>query len=248
MSARYEVTGDVATITLDSPRNRNALSVALMSAVRGHLRAAAADPSVRVVVLGHTGPVFCSGMDLKETAGSDAESMPVREFPALLGALWTLPKPVIARIGGAARAGGLGLLAACDIAVAAESATFAFAEVRRGLVPAILVATVLPQLEPLAGRELFLTGEVFDAGRAVAIGLLNAAVADLDAEIARHVQAFRQAAPGALAETKRLLRGDFPAARFAELQEISARQFATAEAREGIAAFTEKRPPSWVTG
>ncbi|HVX44456.1 MAG TPA: enoyl-CoA hydratase-related protein [Mycobacteriales bacterium] len=247
MNARYDVAGGVGTITLDSPHNRNALSRELMVTVRRHLAEANAAEDVRMVVLSHTGPVFCSGMDLAESAAADAQDLPVLQLPALLEALWTLPKPVIARVGGAVRAGGLGLLAACDLAIAARSATFGFSEVRRGLVPALLVATVLPQLAPVPARELFLTGEVFDGVRAAEIGLVSAAVPEVDVEVARRVESLLQAAPGALAETKRLVRGPFPAGRIADMQEVSARQFASAEAREGMAAFREKRPPSWIT-
>lgn len=247
MSVGYDVAGGVATITLDSPANRNALSRALMADLRAHVHRAGADPGVRVVVLGHTGSTFCSGMDLKESAAATAGTMPVLQLPAVLEELWTLPKPVIACVGGAVRAGGLGLLACCDIAVAGSGATFAFSEVRRGLVPAILVATVLPQLAPAAARELFLTGEVFDAGRAAAIGLVTAAAPDVAAEVERLVDGLRQGAPGALAETKRLVRGPFPHEQFARLQQVSARQFAGAEAHEGMAAFREKRPPAWVS-
>src|ERR1700716_2079345 len=182
----YVVQQGIATITLDSPGNRNALSAQLRGELRAHL-AAAADDDVRVVVLSHTGPVFCAGMDLKESRGAGARQG-VNEFPEILELIWTSPTPVVARLAGPARAGGVGIVAACDIAVAAKEATFAFSEVRIGVVPALISVTVLPRLLPRPAHELFLTGAAFDAERAVAVGLLNSAVAaaDLDAEVDRY--------------------------------------------------------------
>ncbi|GEL16858.1 enoyl-CoA hydratase-related protein [Pseudonocardia asaccharolytica] len=245
-----DVADAVATICLDSPANRNALSAQLRRELLGHLDTALADDAVRVIVLAHTGRVFCAGMDLKESRGAGAQSQGVNEFPAILERIWTSPKPVVARLAGPARAGGVGLVAACDIAVAAQEATFAFSEVRIGVVPAVISVTVLPRLLPRAAHELFLTGETFDAARAAAIGLLNAAVpaADLDAEVARYVEALRLGGPVALAATKELLRRERPSSMaedFAQMQELSAGFFAGAEGQEGIRAFAEKRSPSW---
>ncbi len=131
--------------------------------------------------------------------------MPIASVPTLLAALAESPKPVVARVGGPARAGGIGLIAACDVALAGRSATFAFTEVRLGVVPAVISVPVLPVLAPRAARELFLTGEVFDATRAAEIGLVSRVVddADLDAEVARYVDMLALGAPGALAATKR---------------------------------------------
>jgi methylglutaconyl-CoA hydratase len=243
-----DVADGVATVTLDSPRNRNALSAQLRRELRHHLDAAIADPAVRVVVLGHTGPVFCSGMDLRESRGAATGAQGVAEFPAVLRTILTAPKPVVARVAGPARAGGIGLLAACDIAVAVDTATFAFTEVRIGVVPAVIAVTVLPRLLPRAAHELFLTGETFDAGRAAAVGLVNAAVpADLlDAEVTRYVELLRLGAPGALAATKALMQRPELETAFAAMQQLSARHFASAEGQEGMAAFAEKRPPNWV--
>ena len=245
-----DVADAVATITLDSPRNRNALSAQVRRELQDHLDASAADPAVRVIVLTHTGPVFCSGMDLRESRGAAADAQGVNEFPRILATIRTSPTPVVARLAGPARAGGVGLVAACDVAVAADTATFAFTEVRVGVVPAIIAVTVLPRLLPRAAHELFLTGETFDACRAAAVGLVNTAVPvdELDAEVARYVGLLRLGAPGALAATKALLRrplGDDLDAAFAAMQELSARHFASEEGQEGMAAFAEKRPPSW---
>jgi methylglutaconyl-CoA hydratase len=246
----YAVAGGVATLTLDSPHNRNALSPRLMAELAAGLRTAIADAAARMVVLASADRVFCSGMDLKATAAADTGDLPVTAFPDLLTAIWTAPKPVLARVAGPARAGGIGLIAACDLAVAARSATFAFTEVRIGVVPAVISVAVLRRLLPRAAQELFLTGEVFDGTRAAAIGLVTAAVADefLDTELRRYVDLLMQGAPGALAATKALLRQPPtgpPAEQFAAMGELSARHFASDEGREGIAAFAAKRRPHW---
>lgn len=246
-----EVGTGTATITLDSPRNRNALSAQLRAELSARLDAALADDAVRVIVLTHTGPVFCAGMDLKEALGPDATAQGVREFPAILETIWTSPKPVVARLAGPARAGGVGMVAACDIVIAADDVTFAFTEVRIGVVPAIISVTVLPRLLPRPAHELLLTGETFDAGRAEQIGLINRAVPTdrLDAEVARYVDMLALGAPDALAATKQVLRAE-PTSSMSETFEhmlaLSARHFASEEGQEGIRAFAEKRRPAWV--
>jgi len=244
---RVEVSGGVARLTLDSPANRNALSRAMRARLRAALTGALADDAVRVVVLAHTGRVFCSGMDLAEAAGGAAADQGVHELPELLELVWSAPKPVVAVVRGAARAGGVGLVAACDVVVAGASASFAFSEVRLGLVPATISAVCRARMLPHVLHRLALTGEVF--GAADAGGLVDLAVADdeVEATVAAQVTALAAGAPAALAETKRLLRsgtdltGAFPA-----LQALSARFFAGEEGQEGIAAFREKRPARWV--
>jgi methylglutaconyl-CoA hydratase len=248
---RSELAGGVATITLDSPRNRNALSTALIGQLTAALDWAVADPGVRVIVLSHTGPVFCSGADLKETAAAVlAGSMPAERMGEVFAAIWESPKPVVARVGGPARAGGLGLVAAADIAICSTDATFAFSEVRLGVVPALISSTVLPRLAPRAAAELFLTGDTFDGPRAAEIGLVTAAVAaaDLDATVARFARSLGRGAPRALATTKQLLRRDAPPirARLAELTATSVEFFGSEDGREGVRAYAEKRDPSWV--
>jgi methylglutaconyl-CoA hydratase len=245
---QVDVAGGVATLTLDSPANRNALSRAMRAQLRSALDDALADDAVRVVVLDHTGRVFCSGMDLSEAAGGGAEQQGVREFPEILSTLWSSPKPVLAAVRGPARAGGVGLLAACDVVVAGASATFAFSEVRIGVVPAVISAVVLPRMLAHVAHRLMLTGEVFDAATAVTGGLVDLVVADdqVAEVVAAQVRALAAGAPTALAETKRLLRSRAPELRFDELLELSARFFASEEGQEGIAAFREKRPARWV--
>jgi methylglutaconyl-CoA hydratase len=248
----YEVAGGVATVTLDSPSNRNALSSALLGQLAAALERADADASVRVLVLTGADPAFCSGADLSEQRdrnqrGQSAGSFPL---PEVLRRLWHSRKPVLGRVNGAARAGGIGLVGACDVAIARERATFAFSEVRVGVAPAIIAVTCLPRLAPRAAAEYFLTGEVFDARRAVEIGLVNRAVADeeLDAEVARYTGLLLRGGPEALAGTKEILR-ELPRLEFdtalERMQAVSRERFASAEALEGMLAFAEKRPPSW---
>lgn len=255
--ARSVTDRGVATITLDSPDNRNALSAALIDQLLAALAAAEADDAVRVIVLSHTGSVFCSGADLKETAAAFAPDPPdgQRPLPAarmgeVLAAIWTSRKPVVARVGGPARAGGLGLIAAADIAVCADTATFAFSEVRLGVIPAVISATVLPRLAPRAAAELYLTGDVFDGVRAAAVGLVTASVpADgLDAAVDRYVASLVRGAPGALAGVKSLLQRGRPGitAEIAALTGVSVEYFGSAEGVEGVRAFREKRDPRWV--
>ncbi|MFI7433850.1 enoyl-CoA hydratase-related protein [Micromonospora haikouensis] len=242
----------VTTLTLDSPHNRNALSTPLMTELLAGLSAAVADDAVRVVVLDHTGPVFCSGADLKETAAAYASgTVPAGMLGDVLAAVWECPKPVVARVAGPARAGGLGLIAAADLAICAQEATFAFTEVRIGVIPAVISATVLPRLAPRAAAELYLTGDTFDGRRAAEIGLVTAAVpADaLDAAVARACASLVRGAPNALAGAKELLRRP-PAADLragvAELAALSTGYFLSDEGREGVLAFREKRDASWV--
>ncbi len=213
------------------------------------------DPAVRVIVLSHTGPVFCSGADLKETraafAGSGT-SLPAAGMGDLLAAVWESPKPVLARVAGPARAGGLGLIAAADIAVCTTEATFAFSEVRLGVVPAVISATVLPRLTPRSATELFLTGDTFDGVRAAEIGLVTAAVpADgLDETVDHYAASLLRGAPGALATAKQLTRRSRPVSirtELAELTQLSVQYFSSAEGREGVLSFAEKRDPVWVT-
>jgi methylglutaconyl-CoA hydratase len=250
---RVETGSGLAALTLDSPHNRNALSRALMTELLAALRAAEEDPAVRVVVLTHTGPAFCSGADLKETAAAYEGSgpLPTALLGDVLAAMWECRKPVVARVGGAARAGGLGLVAAADVAVCAEDATFAFTEVRLGVVPAVISATVLRRLHPRAAAELYLTGEVFDGRRAAEIGLVTAAAPTvaLDATVVAYCGALTRGGPAALAGAKRLLHRTPPATvrdDLAELSELSEAYFRSPEGIEGVRAARAKRPPNWL--
>lgn len=253
------IAGGVATLTLASPRNRNALSARMRADLVAALEAVTADESVRAVVLSHTGPVFCAGMDLTETAVEEPGREGVRELPRILQLVARCPKPVIARLAGPARAGGIGILAATDIVIAVPSATFAFSEVRIGLVPAVISVPVLDRMDSVAARELLLTGAVFDARRAREAGLVNLvvdpagddpqdAVQALDAAVAEQLGQLLRGGPTALAGTKALLRStlDDSDERYAALLALSSAQFSSDEGREGARSFTEKRSAAWV--
>ncbi|HCT80872.1 MAG TPA: enoyl-CoA hydratase [Micromonosporaceae bacterium] len=241
--------GGITRVVLDSPANRNALSTALMRELLTALSEIVADDQARVVVLDHTGPVFCSGADLSETAkAASTGEMPANVMGDILAAVAECPKPVIAVVRGPARAGGVGLIAAADLAVCADTATFAFSEVRLGVIPALISATVLPRLSPRAAAELFLTGDVFDGAKAAASGLVNAAVPTdgIDAVVDGWCSSLVRGAPRALAATKQLLRRNPTLADINELSALSLEFFSSAEGREGVSAFREKRDPAWI--
>jgi enoyl-CoA hydratase len=244
----YALDRGVATVTLDSPTNRNALSAQLVGELSAHLGAAAADEAVRAVLLTHTGTVFCAGADLREQAAEGGPEQGTARMLELLRTIIELPKPVVARVDGAVRAGGLGVVGACDIALASQQASFAFTEARLGLAPAIISLTTLGRLSERAAARYYLTGEKFGATEAQAAGLLSTACADLDAEVTAVLDGLRACSPQGLAETKPLttqaVRARF-AAQAGDVQAQSARLFGSEEAREGIMAFLQKRPPRW---
>ena len=238
----------VRTLTLDSPANRNALSARLLEQLEQALGDATGAPEVRAIVLTGTGTVFCSGADLSERGAAAPSRM-----PAILTSIVESPVPVIARVNGHARAGGIGLIAAADMAVAAEAATFAFTEVRVGVAPAMILVPALRVVDRRFLARTTLTGERFSASEALAAGLLTAVTPDdtaLDAWVAEQTTALRQAAPGAVRATKELLRS-LPAQTWADglttAAATSAELFAGAEAAEGMDAFLQKRRPSWDT-
>jgi methylglutaconyl-CoA hydratase len=241
--------GGVRTLTLDSPENRNALSARLLEELEQALRDATTDADVRAVVITGSGSVFCSGADLSER-GKAAPS----RMPDILTMIVESAIPVIARVNGHARAGGLGLIAAADMAVAPESSTFAFTEVRVGVAPAMILVPALRVMDRRFLARMTLTGERFAAHEAVDAGLLTAVTADgeaaLDEWVAERTTAIRQGAPGAVRATKGLLR-DLPHDDWSEClttaAALSAELFAGAEAAEGMEAFLQKRRPSWDT-
>ncbi|OBI90791.1 enoyl-CoA hydratase family protein [Mycobacterium asiaticum] len=248
-----ETGGPLARLTLNSPHNRNALSTTLVNQLHQGLRDAAADPAVRVVVLGHTGGTFCAGADLSEAGGGDPFDLAVaraREMTALLRAIVESPRPVIGAINGHVRAGGFGLIGACDMVVAGPRSTFALTEARIGVAPAIISLTLLPKLSPRAAARYYLTGETFGASEAAEIGLVTLAAEDVDAAVAALVADVGRGSPQGLAASKALTTAAILAGfdRDAErLTEESARLFVSSEAREGMLAFLQKRPPSWVS-
>jgi methylglutaconyl-CoA hydratase len=244
-----QVRGPVATVTLNSPGNANALSAALATQLLAALSATLADPVIRVVTLTGAGRVFCSGADLNEARAGMSGTTGL--LTGILQLLWDAPKPVLCRVNGPARAGGIGLIAACDIAIAPHRATFAFPEVRIGVAPALIAVPCLRRMSSRAAAEYFLTGAPFDARRAADIGLISRAVADeeLDAAVGQTEQQLLRGAPGALAAAKAVLR-DVPVDTvpdgLSRMARVSAKLFAGAEAAEGMAAFAAKRDPSWV--
>ncbi len=251
----YTVDGHVARLTLDSPHNRNALSATLVNQLHQGLRDAAADPAVRVVVLGHTGNTFCAGADLSEGSSANADPAEAtaqrsREMAALLRAIVEAPLPVIVAVNGHVRAGGMGLVAAADIAVAGPKSTFALTEARIGVAPAIISLTLLPKLTARAAARYYLTGETFDAATAAAIGLITEAVDDIDAALAALVADIGRGSPQGLAASKALTTAAVLAGFDRDAERLgaeSARLFVSDEAREGMLSFLEKRPPRWAT-
>lgn len=245
---RGEIRDGIAVLTLDSPANRNALSAALVGQLMAHLSVAGIEPTVRAVVLAHTSNTFCAGADLAESAREGGPMAGTERLVGLLRQIVELPKPVVAAVDGNVRAGGLGILGACDLVLASRASSFAFTEVRIGVAPAIISLTVLPRLTDRAAARLLLTGERFDADEAARIGLVTEAVDDLPAALDGVLDAFRACSPQGLAETKPLLTRHLLAdldERAEDLAHLSARLFASEEGQEGIRAFLEKRPPSW---
>lgn len=241
----YAAADAVATLTLDSPHNRNALSKQLVTELFGHLRTAAADDSVRVVLIASAGTVFCSGADLSE-ATADGMEEGARRIVELQRLIVSMDKPVVVRVHGAVRAGGIGIVAAADIAVAGESATFALTEVKLGLAAAIISLTVHHRMHPRAAALTTLGGEVFSGADAAAYGLVTMAVPDdeIDLRVAAVCQSLATGAPQGLRESKRILNADLIAridAKGAEMAALSARLFASDAAREAMTAFLSKK-------
>ena len=244
----YEVQGGAAWITLNRPENRNALSQILVTELDAHLRAAVADPNVRCIVVTGNGPAFCAGADLKNQGLP--RSGPA--FPEVLQYIIESPKPVIAAVNGAAFAGGLGLVGACDIVVTAEEAQFSFSEVRIGVIPAIIAVVCVPKLGTHQSMKLFVTGERFSGARAVELGLAHRAVPKdkLRAAAQEEIDMINLGAPIAVTECKKLVRRAAEprplAEAFHEMEEWSRRMFQSPDGQEGMAAFREKRKPKWV--
>ncbi|CAL9452494.1 enoyl-CoA hydratase family protein [Streptomyces sp. NPDC003090] len=231
----------VTTLTLNAPDTRNALSAQLVAELADALEGCAKDPAVRAVVLTHSGSTFSAGADLKAPPSPYA-------FVALLRRIVELPKPVVARVAGRVRAGGVGLVSACDLVVASDASDFALTEVRIGVAPALVSLTLLPRLDQRAAARYYLTGERFGAAEAVRIGLVTAAAPDVDEALVPLLDAVRKGSPQGLAASKRLVTARVLETfeRDAEdLVQRSASLFASAEAREGMTAFLERRDPAW---
>jgi enoyl-CoA hydratase len=237
----------IATITLDSPHNRNALSAQLVTELTESLAAADANAEVRAIVLTHTGTTFCAGADLSE-ARSGSMAGTASTLLRLIRGFIDTSKPVIASIDGNVRAGGLGLIGACDIVVAGPRCTFALTEARLGLAAAVISVALLPRLDERAAARYFLTGETFDTAEAMRIGAVTIATDDASGTTAAITATLLKGSPQGLAESKRLITSRVRAAIDADgerMVELSARLFGSEEAHEGMVAFLERRPPRW---
>lgn len=241
----YHTERRVATITLDSPHNRNALSSPLIHELAERIDEATNDTSLAAAVIAATGPVFCSGADLTERAEPTDQK---HSAPQVMEQILNSDLPFVAKVHGPVRAGGLGIVASCDLAIAASSVSFSLPEVQLGLVPAIISIPLGRYTDPRALQRYALTGESFDAHEAARIGLISAASTDLERDVISILDHLRRGHPGALRATKRQLRDVADrdtGQQFDAATETSAHWFATDDAREGIAAVMERRSPRW---
>ncbi len=240
-----EVADRVATITLDSDHNRNALSRQLVTELLAHLATASGDDTAKAVLIRSAGTVFCSGADLSE-ASADGMVEGAKAMVAMQRQIATLDKPVVVELRGPVRAGGLGIVGAADIVIAAESVTFQLTEVRLGLAAAVISLSLLPRFTDRAAADLFLTARKFDAAEAAAVGLITRAVpdAELPDAVARVLGDLAQGYPQGLRESKKLLNRDLVARIDALGDQVAAQSaelFGSDEAREAMTAFLSKR-------
>ena len=250
------IAAGVAQLTLNRPEKRNALDRATIAALTAELRRCADDPAIRLVRITGAGKAFCAGADLagmqaQAHASEAANLKDARELATLLGVLDSMPKPTLARVNGDGYAGALGLLAACDIVVAAADARFAFTEVRLGIIPAVVAPFVLAKIGESAARRYFLSAETLTAAALMDLGLVHEVVARelLDDACTRIADALLLGAPGALAQAKALILRAAGAPNRAAASLDAAAQLAglrvQAEAQEGFSAFFAKRKPAW---
>jgi len=246
----------IVTVTINRPKVRNAIDDTVIRSLTDAFKALHADAETRIVVLTGNGSAFCAGADLdwmrQMAAAGDAENLAsAKTISAMLRSLNELAKPTIARVNGAAYAAGIGLVAACDIAVAAEEAVFSISEVRIGLVPSTISPYVIAAIGAKAARRYFLTGEAFSAAEARRLGLLHqvAPGSGLDAAIESVIASLLAGGPQSQAWAKRLIAEIAGRPVDDALEALTARSIAdaraSAEGRDGIAAFLEKRRPAW---
>ena len=249
---KYGVDGNVATITLADDENRNALGNALIEGIYNALHAAIEDPGIRAIVLTHEGPVFCAGVNLKERSMSkeQVENRSVG-FEQVLALIQKCPKPVIAKVRGAALGGGVGLACASDISIVVDDATFGFTEVRLGVAPAIIAVVCLQKMRRGEATEAFLRGNRFSGEEAAKLGIITRAVDSehLESEIESLLDDILRGGPMALGAAKKII-NEVPGMSDAEAFEWAAQYsdalFDSVEASEGMAAFLEKRDPDWI--
>jgi methylglutaconyl-CoA hydratase len=258
MDETIRVTTDargVATLTLARATKHNALSAPMMDAIAAAAATLGADPAVRVVVLAAEGPTFCAGGDLgwmraQFAADAAGRAVEARRLAHMLRDLNLLPKPLIARVHGNAFGGGVGMMAVCDVCIAADTARFGLTETRLGLIPATIGPYVLARMGEAMARRVFMSSRIFDAAEAVTLGLAARAVPpdDLDAAVEAEVAPYLACAPGAVAAAKALARRFGPPIGEAEIAAsvaALAERWASGEAAEGVGAFFERRKPRW---
>lgn len=245
----------VARLTLARPERHNAMDAAMIAALDARVQALGRDPGVRVIVLAATGASFCAGGDLawmRAQMGADAatRAAAAQALAAMLATLDRCPRPLIGRVQGNAFGGGIGLMAVCDVVVGASTARFGLTETRLGLIPATIGPYVVARMGAAAARRVFMSGRIFGAEEAQALGLLARSVApvDLDAAVAEEVEPYLACAPGAVADAKALLHRLAPAPDAAALKstvDALVARWEDAEAKEGISAFFDRRKPDW---
>ena len=255
-SILVERQGPVLRLTLNRPDVRNAFDEEMIAAITAAAASAAADEALRAVVLTGAGKVFCAGADLawmsKAIAYTHRENLSdAEDFARMLERLDTLPVPVVGRVHGAALGGGVGLMAICDVVIAADDSVFALSEVKLGIIPAVISPYVIRKIGVSAARELFLTGSRFGAARAHEIGLVHEVVpaAELDAGVERRLKDVLEAGPRAIAAAKALIReiaGEHPEDVIGFTTNSIAAQRVSVEGQEGMRAFLEKRKPGWI--
>jgi methylglutaconyl-CoA hydratase len=253
---KVEIAGQIATVTLNRPEVRNAFNETMIAELSAAFTALDTHDDVRAVVLAANGKAFCAGADLnwmKKMAGysDDENRADAMRLAGMLSAVYRCSKPVIARVNGDAYAGGMGLLAACDIVVAVDSAHFCLSEARLGLIPATIAPYVIRALGEQASRRYFVTAEAFDCASALRLGLVSEAVSaeQLDATVAQLAQTLCANGPQAVRACKRLVQ-DIAGRELSDalIEDTAARIAKTragAEGREGVASFLEKRQPGW---
>jgi enoyl-CoA hydratase/carnithine racemase len=236
-------------LVLASTHNRNALSEQLLNELIDHVRRSARSAR-RALVIDHEGKAFCSGVDLRERSAGDGPGPHSALLSTLLRELWAFPKPVIGRVDGLVRGGGMALLACCDLVVAGEASNFGYSEVRVGVVPALVMAVTFPKLSHGHVGPWMLTGTPFGTNEARRIGLVTRAVETGGVvTIEPELDAIARGGPAAIALTKKLLRHETAnrvISAIDEMEKVSHEIFETAEAKEGMTAFTEKRSPVWL--
>lgn len=273
---RYSVDGSTATITLDSPHNRNAITQALLDGISEGLEQAGADEAVRSIVLTHTGNVFCAGADLRDSADASAPQERGRAANTVIRKLLTCPKPIIAAVHGHVRAGGMGFAAACDMVVAGPRASFGLSEVRIGVVAAMIAPVVLARLDDRTAADWLLRARTVSAEEAEDAGFITRAItagqsgagtagqntdtagsdadtvrADVDTAVEEILADLRRGAPKALAASKSIVNQRVLAEmdrREGEMIELSGQFFTGDDARAGMQAFFDKTNPPWVVG